>query len=62
MTVHFGLDRLLADPSLRAPLAGRRVSLVAHPASLTAGLTHSLDALATCPDIKLTSAFGPSTG
>lgn len=62
MTVHFGLDRLLADPSLRAPLAGRRVSLVAHPASLTAGLTHSLDALAACPDIKLTSAFGPQHG
>lgn len=62
MTVLFGLDRLLADPSLRAPLAGRRVSLVAHPASLTAGLVHSLDALAACPDVKLTSAFGPQHG
>ncbi|NOW44323.1 uncharacterized protein YbbC (DUF1343 family) [Novosphingobium sp. SG751A] len=62
MTVLFGLDRLLADPSLRAPLAGRRVSLVAHPASLTAGLVHSLDALATCVDVSLTSAFGPQHG
>lgn len=62
MTVLFGLDRLLADPSLRAPLAGRHVSLVAHPASLTSGLVHSLDALAACGDVNLTSAFGPQHG
>ena len=28
----FGLDRLLADASLRAPLKGKRVALLAHPA------------------------------
>jgi uncharacterized protein YbbC (DUF1343 family) len=60
--MHFGLDRLLADPTLRAPLAGRRVALLAHPASLTADLTHSLDALAACPEIRLTAAFGPQHG
>ena len=60
--VLFGIDRLLADPTLRAPLKGKRVSLVAHPASVTAGLEHSLDALAACPDITLTSAFGPQHG
>jgi uncharacterized protein YbbC (DUF1343 family) len=58
----FGIDRLLSDPSLRAPLAGKRVALVAHPASVTAGLTHSLDALAACPDITLSAAFGPQHG
>jgi len=58
----FGIDRLIADPALRAQLKGRRVSLVAHPASVTADLTHSLDALAACGDIKLTSAFGPQHG
>ena len=58
----FGLDRLLADPALRAPLAGRRVALLAHPASLTADLTHSLDALARLPDLRLTAAFGPQHG
>ena len=42
----FGIDRLLADPTLRAPLAGKRVALLAHPASVTADLTHTLDALA----------------
>jgi uncharacterized protein YbbC (DUF1343 family) len=60
--VLFGIDRLLADPALRAPLKGKRVSLVAHPASVTADLRHSLDALAACGDITLTSAFGPQHG
>ncbi|MDO9337626.1 MAG: DUF1343 domain-containing protein [Caulobacter sp.] len=58
----FGLDRLLADPQLRRELSGRRVALLAHPASVTADLTHSLDALAACPEIKLTAAFGPQHG
>ena len=58
----FGLDRLLADPDLRRELQGRRVALLAHPASVTADLTHSLDALAACPEIKLTAAFGPQHG
>ncbi|MBX9884092.1 MAG: DUF1343 domain-containing protein [Novosphingobium sp.] len=58
----FGIDRLLADPALRAPLAGKRVALVAHPASVTQGLVHSLDALAACPGITLSAAFGPQHG
>ena len=61
-TIQFGIDRLLADPELRRPLAGRRLALLAHPASVTADLTHSLDALAACPDLKLTAAFGPQHG
>ena len=60
--MNLGIDRLLADPQLRAPLAGKRVALVAHPASVTADLVHSLDALAACPDIHLSSAFGPQHG
>jgi uncharacterized protein YbbC (DUF1343 family) len=58
----FGLDRLLAEPALRAPLQGRRVALLAHPASVTQDLTHSLDALAACGDVRLTAAFGPQHG
>ena len=60
--MQFGIDRLIADPALRAPLRGRRVALLAHPASVTAGLTHSLDALAGCGDIALAAAFGPQHG
>jgi len=58
----FGLDRLLAEPELRRPLEGRRVALLAHPASVTADLEHALDALAALPEIKLTAAFGPQHG
>ena len=61
LSVSFGIDRLLADPALRLPLAGKRVSLVAHPASVTADLTHSLDALMAA-GVNLTSAFGPQHG
>jgi uncharacterized protein YbbC (DUF1343 family) len=58
----FGLDRLLSDPALSAPLKGRRVALVAHPASTTQDLTHAVDALAAHPEITLTAAFGPQHG
>ena len=61
MSVQFGIDRLLADPALRAPLAGKRVALVAHPASVTANLTHSLDALIAA-GVNVSSAFGPQHG
>lgn len=57
-----GLERLLADASLRRPLAGKRVALLAHPASVTRELTHALDALAALPDITLAAAFGPQHG
>jgi uncharacterized protein YbbC (DUF1343 family) len=59
--MNFGIDRLLADPDLRKPLEGKRVALVAHPASVTANLTHSLDALIGA-GVNVTSAFGPQHG
>ena len=57
-----GIERLLEEPALRKPLAGRRVALLAHPASVTRNLAHSLDALAALPDIRITAAFGPQHG
>jgi uncharacterized protein YbbC (DUF1343 family) len=60
--VKFGIDRLVSEPALREPLAGRRIALVAHPASVTAGLQHSLDALAAVPGLQLGAAFGPQHG
>ena len=57
----FGIDRLLAEPALRKPLDGKRVALLAHPASVTRDLTHSLDALAAA-GLNLTAAFGPQHG
>ncbi|MEO6041409.1 MAG: DUF1343 domain-containing protein [Croceibacterium sp.] len=57
----FGIDRLLTEPGLRRPLEGKRVALVAHPASVTADLAHSLDALIAA-GINVTAAFGPQHG
>lgn len=58
----FGLDRLVAEPALREPLRGKRVALLAHPASVTEDLTHALDALKGLRDVQLTAAFGPQHG
>ena len=58
----FGIDRLLDEPALRKPLAGRRVALLAHPASVTRDLIHSLDALAALDDVQIGAAFGPQHG
>ena len=58
----FGIDRLLEEPGLRKPLQGRRVALLAHPASVTRNLVHSMDALAELDDIDLRVAFGPQHG
>ena len=60
--MNFGIDRLLADPALRKPLASQRTALLAHPASVTKDLTHTLDALAQCTDVNVTAAFGPQHG
>jgi uncharacterized protein YbbC (DUF1343 family) len=57
----FGIDRLLAEPELRRPLEGKRIAILAHPASVTRDLTHSLDALA-ATGLRLTAAFGPQHG
>jgi uncharacterized protein YbbC (DUF1343 family) len=58
----FGIDRILEEPTLRKPLAGRRIALLAHPASVTGDLVHSLDNLAALNDINLVAAFGPQHG
>src|ERR1700758_1677264 len=58
----FGVERLLEDRALRAPLAAKRVALLAHPASVTRDLTHSLDALAALRELRLTAALGPQHG
>ncbi|HEY0625211.1 MAG TPA: DUF1343 domain-containing protein [Allosphingosinicella sp.] len=57
----FGIDRLLAEPALREPLEGKRVALLAHPASVTEDLTHSLDALI-ASGLNVSAAFGPQHG
>ena len=60
--MRFGIDRLLREAGLQAALKDQRVALLAHPASVTEDLTHSLDALARLPAVQLSAAFGPQHG
>ena len=57
----FGIDRLLADSVLLDALKSKRVALLAHPASVTEDLTHSLDALVAV-GVNVTAVFGPQHG
>jgi len=59
--MNFGLDQLLADQSLLKQLRHKRVGLVAHPASVTKSLVHSVDALKQA-GVNLCVAFGPQHG
>ena len=56
-----GIDRLLNDAQLRSLLDDYRVAILAHPASMTSGFVHSVDALV-ASGINLTAAFGPQHG
>lgn len=58
-----GIDVLLEDASLQKKLQGRRVALLAHPASMTKkSFLHSIDALKQLKGLQLVSAFGPQHG
>ena len=59
--MNFGIDRLLEDRTLQKRLKGRRLALVAHPASVTKHLAHSMDALF-ASGLALAAAFGPQHG
>ena len=60
--VTFGIDRLLQEPEFQKRLHGKRVGLVAHPASVNESLLHSIDMISAIPGVKLTCAFGPQHG
>src|SRR5262245_12544811 len=58
--VQSGLDRLVAERFAR--LRGRRVGLVAHPASVDGRLRHASELLAAADGVKLAAVFGPEHG
>ncbi len=60
--MNFGIDRFCQDSNLRTPLQGKRVALLAHPASVTRDLVHSIDAIQALGDVHLVAAFGPQHG
>lgn len=59
--MRLGIDALIGDDRLISSLRGRRVALLAHPASTTGDLIHSIDAL-TAAGLTLSAAFGPQHG
>ena len=59
-TVQTGLDRLLAAGC--APLRGRHVGLLCHPASVDRGLRHAARLLQEAPGVDLRALFGPQHG
>ena len=58
MPVTLGIDRALAS----GDLAGRRVGLVANPASVDRNLQHTADRLINAPGVTLAALFGPQHG
>ena len=60
MPVTTGSARLTAH--LGARTAGRRIGLVANPASLDADYRHVVDVAASAPGVALTALFGPQHG
>lgn len=57
----FGIDNLLGNRNLHNILAGSRVALLGHPASVTRDLQHSVDALMDTP-LQISALFGPQHG
>ena len=59
--ISLGIDQLLKSKSHLDRMKGKRISLLAHPASMTSTFKPTLDALHEA-GVKLTSAFGPQHG
>ena len=57
-----GIDRLATDPSLRRRLAGKRLGLVCHPASVTSDQRHSLEVFDALEELHLAAIWGPQHG
>ena len=58
----FGIDRLIAEPALRASMPASAWHCSRIPPPLRKDLTHTLDALVACGDLKISAAFGPQHG
>jgi len=59
--VKLGIDRILLEKKFQDELKNKKLSLVAHPASVTSSLKHSMNAL-TEQGFNLVSAYGPQHG
>jgi uncharacterized protein YbbC (DUF1343 family) len=57
-----GVEVLLQDAQLLSQLKGKKLSLLAHPASVNKKLQHTLDLLMQMRDLNVVSGFGPQHG
>lgn len=57
-----GIERLLSEKPLQERLQGKKLALLAHPASVNQRLEHSLDLLMRHPQLDVVAAFGPQHG
>ena len=60
--IQLGIENLLKNKKLTKQLLGKRVALVAHPASVDKNLVHSIDLLSKNLKGGLSCAFGPQHG
>lgn len=60
--IQLGIDNLLASPELIRQLEGRRIAILAHPASMTSDFRATIDAVFALGRLRVTSAFGPQHG
>lgn len=59
--IQLGIDRLLTEKPLQQELSHKKLALVAHPASVTQKLEHSLNALVRT-GLNVVCAYGPQHG
>ncbi len=57
-----GIERLLLEKPLQDRLSGKKLALLAHPASVNQKLEHSLDLLMRSRGFEVVAAFGPQHG
>ena len=58
----FGIDILAENSVIQKKMRGKRLGLLAHPASMTSDFMHSIDRITTIPELHLCAAFGPQHG
>lgn len=57
-----GVENLIENKSWHKKLNDQKLALLAHPASTNQNLVHSLDLIASCKELNLTTIFGPQHG
>ncbi len=60
--IQLGIDRLVTEVDLQKKMRNKKLGLLAHAASYTGKMVHTLDALKAISGFEITCAFGPQHG